>query len=217
MTLRSCPRGPWSVQGASLVIGVWPAMEIHRIAPLPAGLSELYNEIFDASGLHCRPQLAWIADAGGRLGFYAHGLVALGAKDMTDLATNVWTKYLTHLSVHDAYWAQLSGECVYTLSFEQVWWICVRLLLAHELGHARQAECGDGRHGIAAETDADDFAARIAQVLGWDASLDALVMHAIGCTSGTACGHPSPDGRVAVYRRAREAERRAQLTVAHWR
>jgi hypothetical protein len=172
---------------------------------------ETFDAVFGASGLACRPSFVWVAHAGGSIGFYTPGLIVLGAAEIQALASKIWTEYLERLTPENAHWRRLFGMPVWsTLSFVQVWWICVRVIMAHELGHARQAEAGDGRGGIFDEGDADEFAGRIAEVLGWDAELDKMVMHAIGCRHGAACDHPDPNGRVALYEGARIAEREMQ-------
>jgi hypothetical protein len=84
----------------------------------------------------------------------------------------------------------------------------VRVLLAHEIGHAVQARLGIERRGPGAEQQADLTAGWIAEALGWPAGGDALVLAAVG-DPGAAGSHPSASARVAAYREGRRMRRAA--------
>jgi hypothetical protein len=93
-------------------------------------------------------------------------------------------------------------------SAHDVYATVVRVLLAHEAGHAVQAKLGLGRFGPRPEQEADLCAGWIAESLGWSPWGDALVLAAVG---GASLGgsHPSGCARVAAYREGR-AMRRAR-------
>jgi hypothetical protein len=82
----------------------------------------------------------------------------------------------------------------------------VRVLLAHEIGHAVQAKLGVERCGARAEREADRTAGWIAESLGWSEQDDARVLQA-GGSSGNAGSHPSAAARVGAYREGRQWRR----------
>jgi hypothetical protein len=193
---QSCPQVPWRVVGNALHI-----MEENRwveftLANPPAGYAELFERIFEASGLRCRPALFWLASAGGRGGFYNNGVIALGAQEMDDITANVRAG-MTSVPAHRRAHFESLGYSFW--SVEQVWTAVVAFVLSHELGHARQAEQGSRLVGIPQENDADRFAGYVSAKVEFDTFIGRKAALAIGCNSGIACRHGDSRTRAANY------------------
>jgi hypothetical protein len=156
-------------------------------APPPA-VRELFACITRAVGIDHLP-LAWLESAGGRGGFFRGDLVAVGEEDVRRLAVAVMGASYPGVHARDVYAA------------------VVRVLLAHEIGHAVQAKLGLERFGPRPEQEADLIAGWIAESLGWPAAGDALVMAVAGGPSLNA-SHPSSSARVTAYHEGRALRRR---------
>jgi hypothetical protein len=150
-------------------------------------MRELFACIARSVGIDHLP-LAWLESAGGRGGFFRGDLVAVGEEDVRRIAHAVMGSY-RGAHARDVYAA------------------VVRVLLAHEMGHAVQAKLGLERFGPRPEQEADLIAGWIAESLGWPAPSDALVMAVAG---GPSLGgsHPSSSARVAAYHEGRALRRR---------
>ncbi|MGE0325378.1 MAG: hypothetical protein AB7S68_23835 [Polyangiaceae bacterium] len=86
------------------------------------------------------------------------------------LANTVFNDYLHPLAPYDAVLAQMRDpSSVYT--YEQVARAGIQYVVAHEIGHALQAERAEPMTPIEAECDADTWAGVIAEHLGWDMTL----------------------------------------------
>jgi len=162
------------------------------IAP-PAGVIDLHRRIAGVIGMAPLP-LAWLAHAGGRGGFFRGDLVAVGEADVRALAGAV-----------------LGGRAPASALAGEAYGAVVRVLLAHEVGHALQARLRLAPLGEGSEREADLTAGWIAESLGWPEADDVLVMAAAGSRAATT--HPSSRARVAAYRegRRRRRARTAQL------
>jgi hypothetical protein len=157
-----------------------------RGAAAPAGARDLFREVcgvVDVGGL----PLAWLSSAGGCGGFFRGDLVAVGEDDVQRITASI-VGSRGGLHAPDVYAA------------------VVRVLLAHEIGHAVQARLGVERRGPRAEREADLTAGWIAESLGWSEQGDARVLQA-GGGSGAAASHPSAAERVAAYREGRRWRR----------
>lgn len=162
------------------------------VAP-PVGVRELFQRIaavVDVQGL----PLGWLATAGGLGGFFRGDLVAVGEADVRGLSAAI----LARLAARRVVWASAPG----------IYAAVVRVVLAHEVGHAVQAKLGVERHGPRSEREADLTAGWIAESLGWPEHDDALVLEAAGSPvpSGS---HPGAVERVAAYRVGRQMRRAA--------
>lgn len=112
--------------------------------------------------------------------------------------------------------AALDPTTIYRLIFVYLRPAAIRLILAHELGHSWQFETRSPLRGVAAEADADYFAGRIAERLGWHQGTDELIMRGIGCNTGPSCTHPSSWARVAAYRKGRADEANSSDAWSAW-
>jgi hypothetical protein len=168
-------------EGAGIVV-------FRGVAPPPA-VRELFACIARSVGIDHLP-LAWLESAGGRGGFFRGDLVAIGEEDVRRIAASVMAYRGAH--ARDVYAA------------------VVRVLIAHEMGHAVQAKLGLERFGPRPEQEADLVAGWIAESLGWPAPDDALVMAVAGGPSrwGLGGSHPSSSVRVAAYHEGRALRRR---------
>ena len=179
----------------SVVVREGAGVVAFRGAPPPAGVDDLFRRIAGVVHVGGLP-LAWLETAGGRGGFFRGDLVAVGEEDVRRLTSAV----LAGLPSLQGAWVRAP----------EVYAAVVRVLLAHEIGHAVQAKLGVERRGPAAEQGADLTAGWIAEALGWPAWGDAIVLSAAG-DPGTG-SHPSPAARVAAYREGRRM-RRARLAA----
>lgn len=161
------------------------ALHALRGVPAPVGARELFARIastVDVSGL----PLAWLETAGGRGGFFRGDLVAVGEADVRAMTGALVARSRGHADAREVYGA------------------IVRVLLAHEIGHAVQAKLGMRRNGPDAEQEADLTAGWIAESLGWPELGDAMVLDMAGhdALEGMA-SHPSSARRVGAYRAGR--------------
>lgn len=199
--LLSCPRGgARTVDGRLVFNDGWT----FALAQPPTGLSELVSQILRASGLQCAPNVFWLADAGGHGGLAAPGVVAIGGQDVLALAQGIWASQFSTLTSCRSGKHRVHHPSGLIATFEDVYLACLRFLIAHELGHCRQKELHLTGDTVPLEADGDRFAGWIAEALGWDARLDRLIAHAIGCpATAEHCEHPHPDGRVRMYEAGR--------------
>jgi len=158
-----------------------------------------YQRIVGAAGLRRVPRLVWTWDTGGSIGFYSatENLIAIGDAEVARLTSEVANGYFRPV--------RYGG----VITHDGLRLAVVRVVLAHEVGHALQYEQGERGYGIATEGGADDIAGQIAKALGWNAEIDAKIMHAIGCRTNF-CDHPSPAGRVEYYNQGRRRIERRQ-------
>jgi hypothetical protein len=187
-----CPGDSFATLAARCVI-VQDARGVlaFRGAAPPAGVHQLFQHICGVVAVGGIP-LAWLESAGGSGGFFRGDLVAVGEVDLRHITASILSRRP---------WPAPAAARVYAA--------VVRVLLAHEIGHALQAKLGLDRHGLGAERQADVTAGWIAESLGWPAPDDAIVMEAAG-SPGPGGPHPGPAARVAAYRegrRLREARR----------
>lgn len=183
---------PALVAGSILVREGAGVLAFRGAAP-PPGARELFQHIASVVRVTGLP-LAWLETAGGRGGFFRGDVVAVGEADVRGLASAV----LARLPVA---WPRAA-------LYPEVYATVVRVLLAHEIGHAVQARIGIKRCGPAAEREADLTAGWIAESLGWPERDDAAVMEVAG-SSVPMGSHPSPSARVAAYRAGRRMRQRA--------
>ena len=180
-----------SVAASSIIIREGAGVIAFRgIAP-PAGAWELFQRIAGVVELGELP-LAWLETAGGRCGFFRGDLVAVGELDVRRLTGAVL--------------GRLPAAGRARARPPEVYAAVVRVLLAHEVGHAVQAKLGIERLGQRAEQEADLTTGWIAESLGWPEHDDALVMETVG-SPVPAGSHPGPALRVAAYREGRRMRR----------
>lgn len=171
----------------SVVIREGAALFAFRGVAPPAGARDLYARIAAVAGASGLP-LAWLESAGGRGGFFRGDLVAVGEADVRALASAVATR--AWMPASEAYAA------------------VVRVLLAHEIGHAVQAKLNLADRGIGSEQEADLTAGWIAESLGWPEAGDALVLDGAGSRApAERSSHPSSAARVHAYREGRRMRR----------
>jgi hypothetical protein len=175
----------------SVVVREGAGVVAFRGVPAPAGVRELFGRIVEVADVGGLP-LAWLESAGGRGGFFRGDLVAVGEDDVRRLTSAV----LAGLPSTHGPWVRA----------DEVYGAVVRVLLAHEIGHAVQAKLGIERRGARAEQQADLTAGWIAESLGWPAGGDALVLAAVG-DPGPEGSHPSAAARVVAYREGRRMRR----------
>lgn len=149
--------------------------------------------------LACCPELLWLEHAGGAGALWLGDAIAIGAADVRRIAVQVVERYLGLRVLTPRESVTFRGPRYSLASYEAE---VIRVLLAHELGHARLHEDNDGNTGRRAELLADVWAGYLAAAMGWQPTLQHLIFHAIGCV-GPACTHPSPDARMAAYERGR--------------
>jgi hypothetical protein len=191
-TALGCCFGPLALHAANtVVVREGAALMAFRSAPPPEGARALFRRIADSVCVGGLP-LAWLETAGGRGGFFRGDLIAVGEDDVRAMTRAI----LARLPALHRAWAH--GAEVYAA--------VIRVVLAHEIGHAVQAKLGTVRHGPRAEQEADLTAGWIAEALGWPAQGDAIVLEAAGAppTSGS---HPTPAARVAAYHEGRRRRR----------
>ncbi|APR79682.1 Hypothetical protein A7982_05029 [Minicystis rosea] len=165
--------------GAALV-------SFRSIAP-PVGAPELFDHIVSAVDVAGIP-LLWLETAGGRGGFFRGDLVAVGEQDVRHMAASVM--------------ARAGGHAL------EVYAAVVRVLLAHEIGHAVAAKIGLVERGVGSELEADLTAGFIAESLGFPEHEDALVLDTAGSRAPAEVStHPSSMARVAAYREGRRLRR----------
>ena len=198
-----CPRGEWAATESHLLLWDDKPYALAR-APTPGWVRAVYARILAATGLHCRPQLIWVKNAGGAGGLYLGDAIVVGAADVRRIAITVVERYLG-LKPLTPYEVLYSQEPTYPLAmFKRE---VLRVLLAHELGHALLHQYQQRSGDVHEELRADVWVGRIAQALNWEPGLQRLILHAIGCRLGPACTHPSPQARVAAYDRGRMQQR----------
>ena len=158
-------------------------------AAAPPGARELFQHICGVVDIGGIP-LAWLESAGGSGGFFRGDLVAVGERcgDLQRITASIVSRR------RSGPWPGPGAQRVYAA--------VVRVLLAHEIGHAVQAKLGLDRHGLGAERQADVTAGWIAESLGWPEEDDALVMEEAG-GHGPGAPHPGAASRVAAYREGR--------------
>jgi hypothetical protein len=84
----------------------------------------------------------------------------------------------------------------------------VRVLLAHEVGHAVQRKLRLFDRGVGSEQEADLTAGWIAESLGWPEAADALVLDTAGSRAPhEQASHPSGAARVQAYLDGRRMRR----------
>jgi hypothetical protein len=159
------------------------------LAP-PRGARELFQRITRVVQVGKLP-LAWLESAGGRGGFFRGDLVAVGDVDVRDLTVAILARF------------PRSGGWAFAPEVRDA---VVRVLLAHEVGHAVQAKLGLEASGPRAEEEADLTAGWIAESLEWSEWSDALVMEAVGSPLPGG-SHPSPASRLSAYREGRRMRR----------
>jgi hypothetical protein len=167
----------------------------------PRGVVAAFNEIFAVSGLQCRPQFVWLADAGGSIGFAAGGLVAIGAWDLEQLVNRVWARF-RHVPIHMIPIFRAMNPNIQLATRSDLWSACLRFTIAHELGHLWQHEENIVVDDLDNESNSDWFGGMIAQALDWDIRLGEIIAHSLGCVDAY-CAHPHPDVRVASYKNGR--------------
>ncbi|MFT3769850.1 MAG: hypothetical protein QM820_30825 [Minicystis sp.] len=153
----------------------------------PMGALGLFDRIASVAGMMSLP-LAWLAAAGGRGGFFRGDLVAVGEADVCAMAGAIHAQSGGRTRLGDAYAA------------------VVRVLLAHEIGHALQARLGLVDRGAGSEEEADLAAGWIAEALGFPEDDDAAVLDAAG-SRAVASSHPAAATRVSAYREGRRMRR----------
>lgn len=169
----------------------------------PAGVEALYRQIVNTSSLGWVPRLVWLNHAAGKGGFWNGQLVAAGEADIEELTAQIWERY-PRMTSAEAAWQRYVNPAVPLATREDVRMTVLRVLFAHEIGHAIQDKLGRSNAGIAGERGADEIAGMIAEVLGWPAWLDERMMDIIGCRGSIyVCDHPSPAARVQAYRKGR--------------
>ena len=169
----------------------------------PPGVNALYRQIVNTSSLGWVPPLVWLNHASGAGGFWTGQFIAAGAEDMEDFATQIWERY-PRVTDAQAAWQQAMDPTAKFATLNDVRLTVLRVLLAHEIGHAIQDKFGRSNAGIAGERGADEIAGMIAEKLGWPSWLDERMMDIIGCRGSIhACDHPSPTVRVQAYLKGR--------------
>lgn len=173
------------------------------VVQTPAGVEALYRQIVNTTSLGWVPPLVWLNHAQGAGGFWNGQFVAAGAADVEDFAAQIWARY-PRVSSADAAWQQYVDPTAQFATLDDVRVTVLRVLLAHEIGHAVQDKLGRSNAGIEGERGADEIAGMIAEKLGWPAWLDERMMDIIGCRGSVhVCDHPSPTARVQAYLKGR--------------
>ncbi len=182
---------------------------LHTQIPTPSWGSALYQQIADVASVPNIPILVWLREAGGYGGFFAHHYIAVGEKDVREIAERVCQRRFVPVP------SEWMGLFPNATTKNDVSHAAFRVLLAHELGHAFRSRTGTASIGIPEEAGADVITGWIAEALGWPAWIDELIMAEIGCL-GTedVCGHPSPEGRVNAYRQGRQSHRQQMQQAA---
>jgi hypothetical protein len=193
-----CPRGPWWTTESHLFL-LDADVQVFERRITPAWVFELYEELHVQAELACLPELLWLEHAGGAGALWLGDAIAVGAAGVRRIAITLVERYLglRVLSARES--LSYRGPRYSLADYEAE---VIRVLLAHELGHARLHEDQEGSTGRRAELLADVWAGYLAAAMDWDPALQHLIFHAIGCV-GPACTHPSPDARMAAYERGR--------------
>jgi hypothetical protein len=179
-----------SVAARSVLVREGARVIAFRGVPSPSGARELFQRIASVVRVGRLP-LAWLESAGGRGGFFRGDLVAVGDADVRELTVTILARF------------PRSGGWAFAPEVRDA---VVRVLLAHEVGHAVQAKLGLEASGPRAEQEADLTAGWIAESLGWSAWSDALVLEAVGSPLPGG-SHPSPAARLGAYREGRRMRR----------
>ncbi len=178
-------------------LGLRPGNSV--VLRMPPGVEAIYREVVITSGLGWVPPLAWLNHAAGAGGFWNGQLVAAGAADVEDFATQIWERY-PRVTGAQAAWQRSVDPSAEFATLNDVRVMVLRVLFAHEIGHALQDKHGVSNAGIAGERGADELAGMIAEALGWPSWLDQRMMSLIGCRGSIhVCDHPSPAARVQAY------------------
>jgi hypothetical protein len=205
-----CPRGPWWTAGRHLFLLDSEVRAFER-RETPAWVATLYGKLHVQAELVCRPELLWLEHAGGAGALWLGDAIAVGVADVRRIAIELVERYLGLRVLTPRESLVYRGPRHSLAEYEAE---VIRVLLAHELGHARLHQDQNGSLGVREELLADVWAGYLASAMGWDPSLHHLIFHSIGCV-GPACTHPSPDARMAAYVRGRQL--REQWQLQRWR
>ena len=195
---RSCPVAPWQVDPSRSYLTVWEGsgVKTYTLAPELLGLRRMFNEIFSAADLSCKPHFFFVEDAYGAGGFAYGNLLVIGRKDQEQIISTTWNQNMVSLTPFQEAMARRSGQRVYTVN--ELRDAAYRFVISHELGHARQFENHLQLTPTEAELDADRFAGILGEHFGFDYTLAQMLARAIGCT-GMSCVHGTPAQRANAY------------------
>jgi hypothetical protein len=192
----------WWVDGARLHVidpgARPPTITRYERLPMPPDLAADFRHAYRAAGLVGRLRCELVASAGGALGFFVPGLIALGERDLRQLAQRIFMgPGFSRVDRQTGQLLCLLGTVV--LDPEQLYRFVRGRILRHEFGHAAFHESGIVvPYGDDEEASADYFAGQLDAVDGANYALGELIFHAIGCREEI-CTHPRPPERAGAY------------------
>lgn len=177
------------------------------LLPMPDVVRETRDELASVWPTLRSIPVYWCASAHGSVGYCADNAIVLGAEDINHLAAQVWRDHVAPLDAVAEIVTRVYEPEVLIVRREDVLRAVVRFVLAHETGHvALRHRKLHGVAQVANENAADAFVGRVAEHLGWDARIDTVVAHSLGCTAGSTCEHGDPEARVTAYEVGREVQ-----------
>ena len=191
--------------------GVITDADIDRMitVPTPRWAADEYAEMARALGFSRPPALRWKASAEGSTGLHSSGqhLIVIGEDDLRQRVAETSRRHLVPIRPGNEW------RYAHVFTPAELYRTHARVVMAHELGHAARAREGLTAIGIYEERGADRVAGWVAEVFGWKARGDELVMDALGCREAAwACTHDNPAQRVRTYHLGR-GDRREQAAA----
>lgn len=177
--------------------------QIRRIAPW---LRAEVGRIYQASDILKPPSVVLTESVPDLVAFATPGLIVLGHREITELANQVCREQFSPVDPYTL----ARGEPGPVVSVEDIYYGTWRFVIAHEMGHIVQfAEDAPGSR-LELEMDADHFAGRIAELLGWNPAIDQAVARTVGCDEHHCrWAYQSPHGRSKTYAEGRRFQARA--------